>query len=165
MFLCFCPGCLSSIFSLKKSNHDSQMQTIMEMYSHYRKDFPSIKEITVTELLEMQSNLPVTLVDIRGENERAVSMIPGAISESEFEAVKNNLINQPIVIYCTIGYRSGLYTKKITAQGYDVRNLIGGILAWTNSKQKLIHNGNSTKNVHVYGSKWNILPEGYTGMW
>lgn len=63
----------------------------------------------------------VLLVDVRSQPERKVSMISGAISLNEFKTkVLPNLIDKAsddapsnIVLYCTIGYRSGMEGQKL----------------------------------------------------
>ena len=63
----------------------------------------------------------ILLVDVRSPPERKVSMIAGAISLHEFNTnVLPNLMDtscdklpQSIVMYCTIGYRSGLEGRKL----------------------------------------------------
>jgi len=64
------------------------------------------------------------LVDVRTQPERNVSMISGAITLEEFkrnvlpdllDASPSQLVNRPstLVLYCTIGYRSGMEGRKL----------------------------------------------------
>ena len=56
--------------------------------------------------------------------------------------------------------------KKLAGKGFNVRNLKGGILAWTHAKGPLVDpNGNPTTQVHTYGTDWNLLPPGYQATW
>lgn len=59
-----------------------------------------------------------------------VSMIPGSITVDEFEKQKGELKNKTVVCYCTVGYRSSAHAAKLKAQGYDAKNLEGGIVRW-----------------------------------
>jgi rhodanese-related sulfurtransferase len=65
----------------------------------------------------------------------------------------------PIIVYCSVGYRSEKIGEKLKAAGYtNVRNLYGGIFAWANEGRELVdHDGNSTKTVHGYDRKWSKL--------
>jgi rhodanese-related sulfurtransferase len=126
---------------------------IDEMYGKYRKDFPSVKDISAEELAKRL-------------DERAVSMIPGAISKAEFEAHRADFAGKPIVVHCTIGYRSGVYVEKLAAESVDALNLAGSILSWVHAGQPVVDaEGNETHRVHVYGAKWDLLPEGYQALW
>ena len=46
---------------------------------------PGVPELTADELRQLQSKQEVVLVDVRTPDEQVVSMIPGAITASEFE--------------------------------------------------------------------------------
>jgi hypothetical protein len=71
-----------------------------------------------------------------------------------------------IVVYCTIGVRSGRYTKKLIRKGFDAHNLAGGVLAWAHSGGEFVDlKGNRTDTVHVYGEEWDLLPPGYMSTW
>lgn len=113
------------------------------------------------------------LVDVREDAERAVSQIPGALSLSEFtQAYTLGSLPQDktVVVYCTIGYRSGKFSEKFIAQGIPVRNMEGGILAWVSLHGPLVQRDmmgvtTLTTQVHVYGKKWNLLPTGYQSVW
>lgn len=143
----------------------SRQQRIDDMYSEYRKLFPDVKEMTANDLIEGNSRENLVLIDVRTEAERGVSIIPGAISIEIFKANKERWRNQIIVAYCTIGYRSGLFAKEIGASGFKVYNLKGGVLSWAQAGREFSASGQMTRRVHVYGKKWDLLPEGYTGVW
>ena len=113
------------------------------------------------------------LVDVREDAERAISQIPCALSPGEF-AQAYTLSGPPqdktVVAYCTIGYRSGKFAKKLIAQGIPVLNMEGGILAWAGRHSPLVHHDAMgvtapTTQVHVYGKEWNLLPTGYQSVW
>lgn len=113
------------------------------------------------DVKEMQK---VVLLDVREDFERAVSIIPEAISKEEFEADKKKYINHNVVIYCTIGIRSTQYAKQIMPEGYIVSVLRGGVLGWAHAGKKFVDlQGNATTKVHVYSEAWNLLPEDYEG--
>lgn len=142
-------------------------QRIAAMYEEYREEFPAVDSISAEELAGLlESAAPPVLVDARSEEERAVSTIPGAISRQEFERLREELAAREVVTYCTIGYRSGLYTEELVEQGWEARNLAGSILAWTHRGLPLVRpDGTPTRRVHVYGARWNLAAEEYEAVW
>jgi rhodanese-related sulfurtransferase len=122
------------------------------------------------EVNEMQAKDTVYLVDVRSKAEREVSMVTGAMSRSDFEALdlqpeeeKNK--NIKIVTYCTIGYRSGKYACELSDKGWNGRVSNGqGVVPWSWEKKEglLVHDGQPTMRVHTYGPAWNNAGPGYT---
>jgi rhodanese-related sulfurtransferase len=105
-------------------------------------------------------------VDVRESSEQQVSMLPGAIPVEEFERTLEKYRDRIIVTYCTVGYRSGVYARKLREQGLDAFNLRGSILLWLHSGRQVVDgDGRSTRRVHVYGSEWDLDPEGYESVW
>ena len=133
----------------------------------------------------------VLLVDVRTEEERNVSMIKGAINETQFEAMqlKKNVhsddeIKYIVVPYCTIGHRSGIFaTQLIESKGWD-KDLVfngQGVVPWSyesldlevplehhtmvkdndNDLNAPIIKTTSTFNLHVFGSRWDIADPKY----
>ncbi|WP_077028664.1 rhodanese-like domain-containing protein [Fuerstiella marisgermanici] len=142
----------------------NSLESVDTLYETYREDFPEVRDVSVVKLL--QQNLQnVVLVDVRDSVEREISSIPGSISQEEFERRPQRSDGELIVPFCTIGYRSGLYTQKLMQQGRNARNLRGGILAWCHAEQPVVANDKPTHRVHVYGRKWNLLPSSYEGVW
>jgi len=137
---------------------------IEEMYAEYQKDFPAVQGLTADELISGQGD-DIVLVDVRGAEEQAVSMIPGAITQEAFEADRERYGSARIVTYCTIGARSGKYAAELQAAGLDVRNLEGSILAWTHAGGDLAGPDGPTRKLHVYGRRWNLAADGYEAVW
>lgn len=145
---------------------DGSESQILSMYEGYRADFPSINEVTPKELADDYRAGNVVLVDVREPEERAVSIIPEAITQAEFESRKEEFKNSRVVAHCTIGYRSGVYVDELRKEGFDAENLVGSLLLWTHAGLPLEDaQGNPTKRVHVYGKKWNLVAEGYEAVW
>ena len=129
-------------------------------------EFPDIQEITPRELSKRVEKERIVLVDVRTPQERAVSIIPNAISKDDFESAPAQYAGRTVVTYCTIGYRSGLYAKELEERGIPATNLKGSILAWVNDGLPVVTaDGNLTRRVHVYGPRWSLLPDGYEPVW
>jgi len=141
---------------------------INAMYGRYKADaFPDTPDISVAQLLTSEKenpDPPYLLVDCRTPDEQAVSVIPDSITRSDFDAHQKNYTERTVVVYCTIGYRSGLYTRELNQRGIKALNLKGGVLAWALARQPFLNpeTNNETKRVHVFGPDWNLLPPDYT---
>ena len=82
---------------------DDQKKQIEMMYDQSRSSFAGISEVDVDEMLQMQAERNALVLDVRTAAEQAVSMIPGAVTVTDFESNRDNYQDQPIVCYCTIG--------------------------------------------------------------
>ena len=116
------------------------------------------------QALRQDKPLPI-FVDVRSAKERAVSNIAGAISLTELaQALESG--KRPVVVYCTVGYRSGLAVLDLQKRGIAARNLRGGILAWLAAGGRLVDaDGKQTHKVHVYGKSWAVVPEGFEAIY
>jgi len=123
--------------------------------------FPGQPEISVAEWVARPRGRPAVLVDVREPQERQVSMLPGAISRQDFERNRARYRSWVVVPYCTIGLRSGLYTRELRRRGFAARNLAGGVLAWAHAGLPFEAEGQATRRVHVHSADWNLLPRGY----
>jgi|SRR5450830_125029 len=92
------------------------------------------KEIDAATLFEMMANEPLTLVDVRNDDEVARGIIPGALHiqlatiPANYEVLDQQ---KSLVFYCHSGIRSGQASAFLASKGYkSVYNLQGGILAW-----------------------------------
>ena len=151
----------TSVTQDKAGNSQDSATTVARMYQEYKRHFPEVADITPEAVMNATNRTAWVLVDVRDRKEQAVSILPGAITRQQFERDPNQYTGRKIVTYCTIGYRSGLYAKKLQAQGWEVYNLTGSILGWVHAGGHVEHEGVITKRVHVYGEKWDFLPEGY----
>lgn len=139
---------------------------VFAMYEDYRRSaFPSVSEIDVAEAKSALEAGDAILVDTRLDSERKISTIPGAISQAAFEQNAEQYRGKLIINYCTIGYRSGVYTRKLSNRGFQAKNLKGSVLAWAHAGFDFEHDGQPTKCAHVYGEDWNLLPKDYKPVW
>ena len=158
-----CMACCFGVVDLFAQANEGETSAvgIKRMYESYKRSFPDVPDVSRADLLAKDDGLAVVFVDVRRAKEQAVSMIPGAITQKQFEAASTRYLGRKVVAYCTIGYRSGLYAKRLRAQGWDAFNLEAGILGWVHAGGDVEHDGSTTKRVHVYGKKWDLLPDGY----
>jgi len=97
------------------------------------------------------------LVDVRSDAEINVSIIPGAITKAQYEKNPELYKNKTVIVYCTVGGRSGAYAKQLAGNGVKVKNYKGSILEWVNSELPLqTVDGQPTNRVHTYSSRYRI---------
>lgn len=124
----------------------------------------AVDEITAETLQQKLDQ--VVLIDVRDQRERQVSVIPGAITQEQFEQQAEDLAEKTLVAYCTAGYRSGAFAAERTKHGQPCLSLKGGILAWCHQNRPLVKpDGQPTYEVHVHGRMWNLVDAPYRGVW
>lgn len=158
-------GCQPKI--IPHSNAEKR-SLITAMYQQYAREFPQVTAITVEQLRSLQQQgQDIVLVDVRSPEERAVSMIPTAITQAEFEQNLAHYINSKaiVVAYCTIGYRSGKYVDQLRKQGINILNLEGSLLAWSHIQGELTNTTGSTDKIHVFGRQWQLTADSYQPVW
>lgn len=123
---------------------------------------PSVPTITLEEIREAEENgEPLQFVDVRSEEEMAVSMLPGAITRRQYERNPDAYKDARIVPYCTVGARSGKYTRELQERGVTAANYRGSILDWVEHGEPLVTpEGEPTKRVHTYSDRFSV-PEPY----
>lgn len=99
-------------------------------------------------------------LDAREAAEYQISHLPGALrigyDRPDFSTVAQLDKDRPIVVYCTIGYRSERMVQRLKAKGFQqVYNLYGSIYAWSLAGLPLENQaGMATKKIHTYNRKW-----------
>ena len=93
-----------------------------------------MKEITTTELQHQLENGTVpNMIDVREDEEVAQGMIQGAvhIPLGELpERLDEIDKSKSYIMICRSSGRSGRACEYLEAQGYDVTNMVGGMLDW-----------------------------------
>lgn len=141
---------------------DQKKEVVYRMYEEYKnKDFPRVNSISPNEGMALLQVHRVVFVDIRKSDEMEVSTLPGAITQDHYVDNIDSYRDKTVVVYCTIGQRSGFFAREQAADGKAVYNLEGGILAWTLEGGKVYDANGEVKRIHVYGDKWDYAPEGY----
>lgn len=108
----------------------------------------------------------VLILDAREREEYAVSHLPKAIfigyNHFEKEALKDVMKDKPIVVYCSVGYRSEKIGEKLQKMGFTkVYNLYGSIFEWMNQGNEVVDNqGVVTKKVHTFNRNWSKWVDG-----
>lgn len=118
----------------------------------------SIPTLTVMELAKDKEQY--LLLDARELEEYKTSHIPGAkyigYDDFDIDSMQGIDKNKPIVLYCSIGYRSEKIGEKLKDAGYtNVQNLFGSIFEWVNQELPVENSKDEiVKKVHTYNRMW-----------
>jgi rhodanese-related sulfurtransferase len=143
-------------------SNDEQLKTIYRKFDEYQNDFPNAINIYPEEV---ERFIDPVIVDVREREEFEVSMIKNSITKSEFLANKKEFQDKVIIVYCTIGYRSGVFSQKLLLDGFESYNLKGGVLLWSHFGLKFYKNGALTNRVHIYAKEWAHLHSDYEAVY
>ena len=143
----------------------TKQQRVMAMYNDYRENFPEVQDIEAEKAISLLSHPKVVFVDVRQTREQAVSMIPGAITDKAFMDHRESYRGKRVIVYCTISYRSGKLAAKLQKQGFSIINLRAGLLGWVHADGPLVQGEKPVRQLHVYGRKWDLAPEGFKAVY
>lgn len=132
---------------------------------HIEAEFPGARHIATSalaEAIDAGSTKAPLLLDIRAPAEYRVSHLSGAIQAADAKAALLALHGhdkrEPIVVYCSVGWRSSEVAEALQRGGYrDVRNLKGGIFTWANEGRPLYRDGRRVFVVHPFNRGWGRL--------
>jgi len=127
-----------------------------------REEFPRVERVSVEELEGMlETGETPLLLDVRAPEEFAVSHLPGAVraeTVAEARAAMEGEPGRPVIVYCSVGYRSAKLADELRQAGYpQVRNLEGSIFAWANAGHPVYRDGDEVHKVHPFNRRWGRL--------
>ena len=133
---------------------------LLEMLIKQR--FPDVKTIKISQFaqwLHEKTSPPPLIIDARSQAEYAVSHIKSALHiEPNMVQLSEISLNNPILVYCSIGYRSAELAQKLQQKGFEnVFNLSGGIFQWVNQENPIFQNTHQVEIVHPYNLIWGKL--------
>ena len=89
----------------------------------------------------LEAHEPVTVLDIRTDDDYAQWAIPGSLHVTAYEALRNGEpgaladltipADRPVVTICNAGKVSQTAADVLVARGFDARSLAGGMKAWS----------------------------------
>lgn len=105
-----------------------------------QKKFKNADAVTFAKALTATTQV----LDVRTPNEYVQGHLEGAknanLFESDFldQVAKKIDKKQTVYVYCRSGGRSARASQILTAAGYDVVNLVGGIMGWQRKGFKIV---------------------------
>jgi rhodanese-related sulfurtransferase len=121
----------------------------------------SVPHLGAADLKQIRND-KIVFLDAREKKEFDVSHIENAIhvgyDSLDLSSVDTLDTATPIVVYCSVGYRSEKVTEKLVAKGFtNVKNLYGGLFEWINQEGAIVNNENlATDSVHGFSPAWGI---------
>lgn len=130
---------------------------------------PEAPIVTAAQIQTLQNDKKYqdrfVIVDVRAKAETDVSIIPGAITQAEFLKTHKQHQGKAVLVYCTVGFRSGKYAKKLRKKGWNAWNYEGSILDWCQNQLPVVtKDGKKTKRVHTYNSSYSVA-KGYQAVY
>jgi len=152
------------LFALYMSPVDAKTWDSLRL--NIRKRFPDVRQISTQQLADWLADTNKVpgplLADTRRTDEFAVSHLAQAHRAGAIEAIRAlpRFDNQPIVVYCSVGYRSSALAEKLHRTGLtNVWNLEGSLFAWANEGRPVYRGQEllTPPKVHPYDKKWGQL--------
>ena len=116
-------------------------------------------DVPETSVAEARQQAGILFLDAREIEEYQVSHVPDArwvgYDDFSLERLQGVAKDRPIVVYCSVGYRSERVAEKLIGAGFTrVSNLYGGIFEWANQDCPLENLQGKTRAVHTYSLGW-----------
>ena len=131
-----------------------------------RAKFPQVAQLSTdslhTWLEESKTAERPLLLDVREKEEYGVSHLKDAVSaltkEEALQALEGVAPDRPVVLYCSVGYRSSEMAGFLQQRGFkQVYNLEGSIFAWANEGRPVYRGDERVLEVHPYDRVWGKL--------
>ncbi|MGZ0655613.1 rhodanese-like domain-containing protein [Coraliomargarita sp. W4R53] len=141
------------------STPEAELETMIQEVSTKFNEVPQVPTSELAEWLADPTHVAPILLDVREPDEYAVSHLPGAIQVSP-DATAQQLIDQidftrPIMVYCSVGYRSSMLARRLIASGAtETMNLEGSIFKWANEGRPMLKESGATDKAHPYNRKF-----------
>jgi rhodanese-related sulfurtransferase len=126
--------------------------------------FPDVPRTSTAALAaRLAAGESVLLLDARERAEFEVSHLPGAVwigpAGAELAVLGPLPLERPMVVYCSVGWRSAEATRLLRQAGAGrVENLSGSIFRWANEGRPLVDAAERpTTTVHPFGPVWRFL--------
>lgn len=131
-----------------------------------RAKFPEVAQLSTESLQTWLDDSAAAerplLLDVREKEEYGVSHLKDAVSalteEEALRALEGVAPDRPVVLYCSVGYRSSEMAGFLLKRGFEkVYNLEGSIFAWANEGRPVYRGEERVHIVHPYDRVWGKL--------
>ncbi len=110
----------------------------------------------------LYSQALATLFDVREPEEFGVSHIENALNLGTAEQIAAVIVDTgaPIIVYCSVGYRSAGVAERLQEMGFtNVLNLQHSLFEWANHGYPMVNAMGRTTRVHPFNRPWGALVE------
>ena len=142
-----------TLWSCRGQVRDSAYKTMLKgLLSHTVRELSVEEAATKTNAVFLESLEP---------KQYAVSHIQGSFhvgyDHFNLQQLPRLPKDTPIIVYCSVGYRSEKISEQLLQAGYtNVANLYGGIFEWVNQNQPIVNQQGPTQQVHAYNRSWGV---------
>lgn len=146
---------LSALFGVSWDSVDAKID----------REYPGIEFISTAQLYQKYQDegaeLPL-VIDVREADEFLISHLADAVNLQTGESISRIVAdkNAPIVVYCSVGYRSAGVAAELRQLGYtNVVNLRHSLFEWANNDYPMVNDAGDTDKVHPFNRVWGALVE------
>jgi rhodanese-related sulfurtransferase len=131
-------------------------QEVNSLISRFSSELISVDQLDTL----IQSKSKIVLLDVREKKEFDISHILNSVNIDSREFDVDRFLatidrGQRVIVYCSVGFRSGQVADQILKRGIRVYNLYGGIFEWSNLDKPLVDTTvKTTHRVHTYNKNW-----------
>jgi rhodanese-related sulfurtransferase len=144
---------------------DASWRAVEALVRARHADVPTVTTAELAAWLDDPARTAPALLDAREPPEYAVSHLPGARrvdpgagGSALADALPDIDRRRPVVVYCSVGVRSGGVAARLADAGFErVWNLEGSIFRWANEGRPLVRDGRPVREVHPYDAVWGRL--------
>lgn len=160
LLLMAAPSLLALPAAAQTGASDARAQRFAETAADIARTFPLVEHISIDEYRAQHTD--ALLIDVRSAEEYQVSRIPGAVNAATRDQLlvmaRDHRQQHPrtqIVLYCSLGWRSGDAAEYLRQQGVGgVMNLQGSIFAWGNRSLPVENAAGPAQKIHSYNLFW-----------
>lgn len=127
------------------------------------REYPNIEFVSSSDLIQQyqaSDQIHTLIIDVREQEEFQVSHLQNALNLKTGDAITQLYQDKdtPIVVYCSVGYRSAGVAEELRQMGYtDVRNLRHSIFEWANKGYPMVNGAGETEKAHPFNTAWGAL--------
>ena len=165
--LTFLAACQAQVPADKPVCQNEDFEASLSRLLSFTVPLKSVKDLSSEDLSDY------LILDTREKEEYNTSHIANAkyVGYNDFDINSLSEVDKdkPIIVYCSVGYRSEKIGEKLQKEGFTkVYNLYGSIFEWANQGMALEDSTKqSTTKIHTYNKKWSkwVFNKKYQKTW
>ncbi len=161
---------IATITATAQISYSREPFTLETVRAQVVRDYGGVAQLSTQNFAAQLSRRPdVLLLDVREEEEFAVSHLTGAVRVdpdiwrwSFMSKFGEKVRGKTVIFYCAVGVRSSQLAEDVQAALKErgakaVYNLDGGIFAWHNESRTLVNANGKTEFMHPFDAYWGQL--------